>query len=126
MPCQIFLSWYCYAIIQYKKFPKKDNPKYQILQAGMMLDKIITVFFIGILGTLWFFTRRYEIPHKHTIITYDMLGKQARLDGLRTSFNTRAVAVSFAKHYTALFPQYEFVLESNLPNIRRRFLVSQK
>jgi hypothetical protein len=91
-----------------------------------MWNKIITALFIGMLGTLWFFTRRYEIPHKHTIITYDMLGKQARLDGLRTSFNTREAAVSFAKHYTVLFPQYEFVLESNLPNIRRRFLASQK
>lgn len=91
-----------------------------------MWDKIITAFFIGMLGTLWFFTRRYEIPYKHTIITYDVLGKQARLDGLRTSFNTRAVAISFAKYYMTLFPQYEFVLESNLPNIRRRFLVSHK
>ncbi|AJZ75508.1 hypothetical protein SU86_002965 [Candidatus Nitrosotenuis cloacae] len=92
----------------------------------MMFDKIITGFFVGILGTLWFFTRRCELPHKHTIIIYDMLGKQAKLDGLRTSFNTKIVAVSFAKHYTTVFPQYEFVLESSLPNIRRRFLVSQK
>lgn len=91
-----------------------------------MLDKIITGFFVGILGTLWFFTRRCEMPHKHTIITYDMLGKQVKLDGLRAKFNTRAAAVSFAKHYTTVFPQYEFVLESSLPNIRRRFLVSQK
>jgi hypothetical protein len=91
-----------------------------------MLDKIITGFFVGILGTLWFFTRRCEMPHKHTIITYDMLGKQVKLDGLRVRFNTKAAAVSFAKHYTTIFPQYEFVLESSLPNIRRGFLVSQK
>ena len=91
-----------------------------------MLDKIITAFFIGVLGMLWFFTRRCEIPHKHTIIIYDMLGKQVILGGLRTSFNTTAAAVSFAKYYTTLFPQYEFVLESNLPNMRRKFLVSQK
>lgn len=91
-----------------------------------MLDKIITGLFVGILGTLWFFTRRCEMPYKHTIITYDMLGKQAKLDGLRTSFNTKAAAVSFAKHYATMFPQYEFVLESRLPDIRRRFLVSQK
>lgn len=91
-----------------------------------MLDKIITGFFVGMLGTLWFFTRRCELPHKHTIVIYDMLGKQAKLDGLRTSFNTKAAAVSFAKHYVTVFPQYEFVLESRLPDIRRRFLVSQK
>jgi hypothetical protein len=91
-----------------------------------MLDKIITGFFVGILGTLWFFTRHCEMPHKYNITTYDMLGKQVKLDGLRISFNTKAAAVSFAKHYAAVFPQYEFVLESRMPDIRRRFLVSQK
>lgn len=91
-----------------------------------MLDKIVTGLFVGVLGMLWFFTRRCELPHKHTSIIYDMLGKQAKLEGLRVSFNTRAAAVSFAKHYTTMFPQYEFALESNLPNIRRRLLVSQK
>ncbi|MFM8658394.1 MAG: hypothetical protein ACKOCQ_00420 [Candidatus Nitrosotenuis sp.] len=41
-----------------------------------MLDRIITGLFVGVLGTLWFFTRRCEIPHPYKIITYDALGKQ--------------------------------------------------
>ncbi|NDB50776.1 MAG: hypothetical protein EB161_01185 [Nitrosopumilaceae archaeon] len=87
-----------------------------------MLDKIITGLFVGVLGTLWFFTRRCEISHPYKIITYDYLGKQVSLDGIRIIFNTHSVAVSFAKHYKELFPQYDFVLESGLPQIKLKFL----
>jgi hypothetical protein len=92
----------------------------------MMLDRIITGLFVVMLGTLWFFTRRCELPHKYTIIIYDILGRQVKLEGLRTSFNTHAAAVSFSKQYSASFPQYEFVLESILPEIRYRLFVSQR
>jgi hypothetical protein len=87
-----------------------------------MLDRIITGLFVGILGALWFFTRRCEIPHPHRIIAYDALGKQTYIDGIRTVFNTHAVAVNFAKHYRELFPQYDFVLESGLPQLKLKFL----
>ncbi len=87
-----------------------------------MLDRIITALFVGILGTLWFFTRRCEISHSYKIIIYDMLGKQINIDGIRTVFNTHAVAVSFAKHYRVLFPNYDFMLESSLPQLKRGFL----
>ena len=87
-----------------------------------MLDKIITGLFVGVLGTLWFFTRKCEIPHPYKIITYDILGKQTRIEGIRTIFNTHTAAVSFAKHYRELFPQYNFVLESSLPQLKLRFL----
>ena len=90
-----------------------------------MLDKIITGLFVGILGTLWFFTRRCEIPHPYKIITYDSLGKQTSLDGIRTIFNTHTAAISFAKHYKELFPQYDFVLESGLPQLKLKFLTSR-
>ena len=86
-----------------------------------MLDKIITGLFVGVLGTLWFFTRRCEIPHIYNIVIYDVLGKQVNLD-VRTKFQTHTAAVSFAKHYRRLFPQYDFVLESGLPQIKRKFL----
>jgi len=88
-----------------------------------MLGKIITGLFVAVLGTLWFFTRRCEIPHQYKIIIYDTLGRQTTLDGIRTTFNTHTVAVSFAKHYRELFPHYQFSLESGLPTIRRRFLL---
>jgi hypothetical protein len=31
-PCRIFLPWHYYITMPYKKFPEKDNPKYQISQ----------------------------------------------------------------------------------------------
>ncbi|MBM3905261.1 MAG: hypothetical protein FJ354_01060 [Thaumarchaeota archaeon] len=90
-----------------------------------MLDKIITGLFVGVLGTLWFFTRRCELPQPYRLVIYDKLGRQANLD-LRTIFHTHTAAVSFAKHYRVLFPQYDFVLESGIPHLRRKFLVHQK
>lgn len=91
-----------------------------------MLDRMITWLFIGVFGALWFFTRRCEVPRQHTIIILDKFGKQIKLDGLRTKFNTYAVAVSFAKHYRMIFPQYEFTPEFSALQVRRKFLISQK
>lgn len=88
----------------------------------MLLGRIITGLFVGVLGTLWFFTRRCEAPHPYKIVVYDTLERQITLDGVRTTFKTHTVAVSFAKHYRELFPHYQFSLESGLPAIRRKFL----
>lgn len=90
-----------------------------------MLDKVITGLFVAVLGTLWFFTRKCELPRPYKIVTYDKLGKQVILD-LRTIFHTHTAAVSFAKHYRVLFPQYDFVLESGIPQMRRKFLMHQR
>ncbi len=89
----------------------------------MLLGKMVTGLFVAILGTLWFFTRRCEIPRPYKIIVYDTLGRQITLDGIRTMFNTHTVAVSFAKQYHELFPHYQFSLESGLPTIKRKFLI---
>ncbi|MEW6588481.1 MAG: hypothetical protein AB1299_04885 [Thermoproteota archaeon] len=89
----------------------------------MVFGKLITAVFVGILGIAWFFTRYCEISSTHRIIAYDLLGKEIQVQGLRTKFNTRAVAISFAKHYGRLFPHYQFCLECNMPQIKRRFLV---
>lgn len=86
---------------------------------------MITGLFVGILGIIWLFTRKYEIPHPYKLVIYDRLGRQANLDGIRTIFRTHVAAVSFAKHYRSLFPQYDFVLESSIPQLRRRFLISK-
>ena len=88
----------------------------------MMLNRIITGLFVGILGTLWFFTRKCEMPHTYKIITYDTFGKQMSIDGIRTIFNTYTIAVSFAKYYQRLFPQYDFALESGFPQLKLKFL----
>lgn len=86
---------------------------------------MITGLFVGVLGTLWFFTRQYELPRPYKIVIHDAFGSQIELDGIRSSFNTHTAAVSFAKHYSRLFPQYQFSLESSMPHIKHRFLVSK-
>lgn len=91
----------------------------------MLWGKIVTGLFVAVLGAMWFFTRHCEIPHQYKIISYDALGKQITIDGIRTTFKTHTVAVSFAKHYRELFPHYQFSLESGLPIIRRRFLMAK-
>lgn len=90
----------------------------------MFLDKLITGLFVAILGFLWFFTRHYEIPQSHRIVIYDVLGNQVDLDGIRTQFNTHTAAISFATQYRKQFPNYNFVLASGMPRIKRRFLIS--
>jgi len=68
-----------------------------------MLDKIITGLFVGVLGTLWFFTRKCELPHPYRLVIYDRLGKQISLD-LRTIFHTHTAAISFAGIIECCFP----------------------
>ncbi|MEM2785660.1 MAG: hypothetical protein QXY15_03185 [Candidatus Nitrosotenuis sp.] len=89
----------------------------------VIFGKMITAVFVGILGIAWFFTTHYEISPTHRIVAYDLYGKEIQLHGLRTKFNTRTVAISFAKYYGGLFPHYQFCLASNTPQIKRRFLV---
>jgi hypothetical protein len=90
------------------------------------LDGLITALFVIILGALWFFTRRYEGSHQYRIIVHDRFGKQTRLDGIRTVFNTHAVAASFVKYYNELFPGYGFTLEADLLHLRRRVFAIKK
>ncbi|MEM4391525.1 MAG: hypothetical protein QXG67_01915 [Candidatus Nitrosotenuis sp.] len=92
----------------------------------MVFGKLITAVFVGILGVAWFFTRYCEVSSTHRIIVYDLLGKEIRVQELRTKFNTRTAAISFAKHYGRLFPHYQFCLEPSTPQIKRRFLVFHK
>lgn len=86
---------------------------------GRVIETIITMIFVGVFGSLWFFTRKYEVPQPYRIAVYDKLGFQVSISELRTVFNTHSAAVSFAKHYSQMFPNYEFVLESRLPLTRR-------
>lgn len=87
-----------------------------------LFDRLIIATFVTILGTLWFFTRHCETHSTHGIAIYDKLGSQITLDGLRTTFNTRAAAVSFARYYKETLPHYDFVLTPAYHRIKRKFL----
>jgi len=85
-------------------------------------DKLVTGFFIILLGTLWYFTKCFVKPTKYKIIIYDVLGNQVNVDGVRTSFNTPKVANSYISEYQNRFLQYNFSLASEMPIIKRNWL----
>lgn len=84
-----------------------------------VFEKIITLFFVIVLGALWFSTRKYEIPQPYKIAVYDKLGYRVWLSELRTTFNTHSAAVSFARQYSVMFPGYDFILEPRMHLLRR-------
>ncbi len=88
-----------------------------------ILDKFVTGFFIVILGALWYCTKCFVKPSQYKIIIYDVLGNQIDIDGLRTSFNTSKVASSFISEYQNRFSQYRFSMSSEMPTIKRNWLI---
>jgi len=68
-----------------------------------------------------FFSIKYHAkPDQYNIIVYDLLGKQVKLDGIRTSFKTKEVATSFLKEYKNHFTHYEFSIAETIPEFKRR------
>ena len=83
-------------------------------------DKIITGFFVGVLGILWYATRFRVKPEYHTVVIYDVFGKQTRIDGIRTCFKTHRVAQSYILEYQKRFPHHQFSLMSKMPYIKEK------
>jgi len=78
-----------------------------------------------VFGTLWLFSARYyEKPKKYSLIAYDVFGNQNTIDGIRTEFQTKQVAISFQKHYQESFPQCNFSISSELPQTGKRRIFS--
>lgn len=83
--------------------------------------KIVTGFFVFTLGILWYFsTKRYVRPNQYNMIVYDVFGKKCELEGIRTDFRTKQVAVRYTKEYQDRFPQYNFSIEESIPEIKSR------
>ena len=86
-----------------------------------VLDKMIVGFFVVIFGAMWFFsTKYYEKPKQHHIVVYDVLGNENNMDGIKTTFRTSEMAISFVKEYQKRLPQYSFSIAEYLPEERRR------
>lgn len=78
------------------------------------------------LGVLWYFSTKYHAKsNQYNIIVYDILGKEFKLDWIRTNFKTRQDATSFVKEYKNRFPQYDFSIGENMPEIKRRTIFSK-
>lgn len=83
-----------------------------------ILDKVVTGFFVIVLGILWYCSTKYEIrPNRYSIIIYDVFGKQATIDGIRTDFKNYRVARSFISEYQKMFPHYDFSMTAVVSEI---------
>ena len=86
-----------------------------------ILDKIITGFFVGILGILWYCSTKYDVkPNRYNVIIYDVFGNEVKLDEIRTDFSTIKVTQSFITEYQKRFPHYDFTMALEMPEIKRK------
>ncbi len=103
----------CSVTSAYKDPVKNQNMK-------KITDKIITGFFVGALGLLWYCsTRYYTRQNYHKIIIYDVFGKQVNSEEIRTEFKLYQVAQSHISEYQKRFPQYQFSMAAYMPETRR-------
>ena len=89
-------------------------------------DKFITGFFVVLLGSLWYFSTKYYVkPTHYNIVIYDLLGKEFKIEEIRTEFKTKNVAISYVREYKNRFPNYDFSLAEEIPQIKERKVFSK-
>ena len=85
----------------------------------MILDKLVTGFFVIVFGILWYLsTKSYAKPEKFTLVIHDVFGKEVKIKDIRTQFSTINVARSYLTEYQQRFPQYSFSLAVFMPEIK--------
>jgi hypothetical protein len=85
--------------------------------AAIILSSVFLFAFIWLLKA-----RPHNRPKHYSVIVFDIFGKEAKLDGIRTEFKTHDVAWSFMKQYKRLYPLYNFAMVSSLPKSERRVI----
>ena len=111
--------WKSFPRHEFKISPYKDPVENHPMKK--IIDKVITGFFVVILGALWYFSTKYYVhPNHYNIIIYDTLGKEFKIDEIRTNFKTKNVAISYAKEYKNRFPSYDFAIAEEFPQIKGR------
>lgn len=89
-----------------------------------ILDKLLTSFFVGFFAIIWICSiRQYDKPDKYKILIYDLLGKEVFENDLRTVFKTKKVANGFINEYQRTFPYYDFILATDIPNVRKKWFL---
>lgn len=84
-------------------------------------DKIITGFFVFTFGILWYFSTKYHFrPNDYSIVIHDVFGKEITMNDLRTEFKTKEVTSSYISEYQNRFPQYNFSIKLEFPEIKRK------
>ncbi len=84
-----------------------------------VFDKMITGFFVIVLGTIWYCSTKYYVkPNDYKIIIYDVYGKQVNIKEIRTQFKTSKVAKSYVTEYKKRLPHYDFTIAIDEPKIK--------
>ena len=92
-----------------------------------IVDDFITGFFVVCFGIPWYLSTKYIVrPNQYQIVVYDALGKEFSLEGIRTSFKTKQVAISFVKEYSKRFPHYDFSIGESIPEVKRSIFSIQR
>ncbi|KEQ55972.1 hypothetical protein AAA799E16_01789 [Marine Group I thaumarchaeote SCGC AAA799-E16] len=90
-------------------------------EAGLIIIAAAALLFV----VAWLFR---AIPRNRTknyqIISFDVFGKQNKIEGLRTEFKTHDAAWSFMKEYKKSYPLYGFALVSDtLSNDEKKTII---
>ena len=110
-----FLRVYPYQIAGISAY--KDPVENQHMRK--ILDKFVTGFFVVILAIAWYCSTKFYIkPDKHSIIVYDIFGKEVKIEGVRVDFKTYNVAQSYISEYKKRFPHYNFAMAVEVPEIK--------
>jgi len=92
------------------------NPSFFIIA---ILGTIVTAgFFLVFLPTL--FKKRLDSKSvMYALVIFDVYGNKTSLNDLRTSFQNKEVALSFAKFYKKQFPLYDFGIIHEINGIEK-------
>tara|TARA_Y100001949_G_scaffold5873_1_gene4372 strand:+ start:59 stop:469 length:411 start_codon:yes stop_codon:yes gene_type:complete len=84
---------------------------------------------IVILGLVFLFAltwllkaRPHKIPKQYQVIIFDIFGKEAQIDGLRTEFKNHDVAWSFMKFYKKSYPLCDFAMVTKQKNSSKKII----
>ena len=111
-----FLRVYPYQITGISAY--KDPVENQHMRK--ILDKFVTGFFVVVLGIAWYCSTKFYVkPGKHSIVVYDVFGKEVNLEGVRVDFKTHSVAQSYISEYKKRFPHYNFAMAIEVPEIKK-------
>jgi len=66
--------------------------------------------------------RPHKIPKKYAVTSFDVYGKETKIEGLRTEFRNHDVAWSFMKFYKKSYPLHNFALVAEENKQRKKII----
>jgi len=84
-----------------------------------ILGTIVTAGFFLVFFPTIFKKRINSKSVMYKLVTFDVYGNKTILNGLRTSFQNKEVALSFAKFYKKEFPLYDFGIIHEINGIEK-------